>query len=141
MIVDMSLTVIAHYQDLASMPSGAPADVAFDRTAAIDMKELLMHGAEYLLACWNNGTGTGTGTIVTHVASGGVLGDASPGVEWVAPEQLQRTSANVFTAGANEPATETLAAVTAAYASLSIALEIYSEDALCLLYTSDAADE
>lgn len=84
MIVDMALTVIAHYQDLASMPSGAPADVAADRTAAIDMKEVLMHGAQYLLACWNNGTGT----VVTHVASQEALSSTSPGVEWIAPEQV-----------------------------------------------------
>ena len=43
---------------------------------------------------------------------------------------VQRTGAQVNLASPAEPATETLAAITSAYASLSIALEIYSEDAL-----------
>lgn len=84
MLVDMSLVVIAHYSDLAKMPSGAPESVAFNRTAAIDMKELLLHGANYLLNCWDNQLNT----VVTHVASQGILSDASPGVEWIAPQQV-----------------------------------------------------
>jgi hypothetical protein len=84
MLVDMSMVVIAHYKDLDEMPTGAP--VVGNRTAAIDMKELLIHGAKYLLACWDNATST----IVTHVATNGVLDDASAGVEWIAPEQVSR---------------------------------------------------
>lgn len=103
MLVDMSLVVIAHYQDLDSMPSGAPAEVAFNRTAAIDMREVLIHGANYLLGCWDNATGT----IVTHVATSGVLSDASPGVEWIAPEQ-------VFIPSSSERTSEILCRVTSA---------------------------
>lgn len=43
---------------------------------------------------------------------------------------MQRRGAVANVASKTQPATETLAAITAAYASLSIALEIYSEDAL-----------
>jgi hypothetical protein len=80
MLVDLSFALVTHFQVLRSqIPSGAPQGVG--RNAAEDVKELLLHGAEYLLACHD----PGTNSVVSHVYTD------LPGIggEWVRPEDVR----------------------------------------------------
>jgi hypothetical protein len=90
------------------------------RTAADDLRDTLRHGATYLKHCHD----PATNSLVSHVSRSG--GDApNPAAEWEKPESRQ--NADVRYVDAQNQGTETFAAVTAAFAALSIALKPFKD--------------
>lgn len=127
-VLDLSLAAIAYFDELKSMPSAAPSgpSAVLDptlstRTALDDVREAILHGVQYLLACHD----PTTNSVVSHVFDqlpGGVGG------QWTRPEAVAPGGRVVRTVDGARPGTETFATVSAAFAAASAALTPFPQD-------------
>lgn len=118
-VAELAFPVIAFYGDLLQLPS---ADAIPGHTAADDLKDLLVHGATHLL----NSHNPASNSLVAYVGTPAGL-EASPFAEWLQPSARQAATAQFLDPVARQ-GVETYAAVTAAFAALSVALRTWEAE-------------